>query len=103
MCDVAGAGDVGVFDRVDIDGGSVGVVGPFGTAGDGTAVKRGSIICFDRSVVIGIVVADQLHFADWIFVAVELTEDLGDFICDISMDDHLAAVIASVKAPIGHP
>lgn len=103
VCDVPGAGNVRVLKRVDVDGGSVGVVGPFGTTRDGAAVKRGSIICFDRSVVIGIVVADQLHFADWIFVAVELTKDLGDFICDISMNNHFAAVIASVKAPIGHP
>ena len=45
--DVSGAGNVRVLQRVDVDGGAVGVVGPFGTAGDGSAVESGSIICFD--------------------------------------------------------
>ena len=100
---MAGSGDVGIFDRIDVDGGAVGVVGPFGAAGDGTAVEGGGVVGFDRGKVAGTIVADQSHPMDRIFAAVKLSENIGDLSGDIGMDDHLTDVIPSVKAPIGHP
>jgi len=101
--DATGAGDVGVLQRIDIDGGAVGVVGPFGAAGDGTAVKRRGVVVVDRDRVVAAVGADEFHCFDGIAAAIEFTENGRDFIRDIAMDDHFAGVVTSVKAPIGHP
>ncbi len=103
MVDVAGAGDVGVFERIDVDGGAVGVVRPFGAAGHRTAVKRGGVVGFDGGMIVGAVVTDQSHFSDRISAAVEFPEDVGDLAGDVGMDDHFAGMIVSVKSPVGHP
>lgn len=103
VCDMAATGDVGVFDRVDIDGFSIGVVGPLFAAGNGTAVESGGVVGLDGAIVASAIVTDQLHSADGVFRPIEFTEDLRNLFGYILVNHHLSGMGLSVEAQIVQP
>ena len=49
------------------------------------------------------IVTHQLHFSDWVSIAVEFIEYVSNFICDIGMDDHFSSMIMPIKPTVLHP
>jgi len=93
--------DLGIEQRVEVDGPAECVLRPAAGAGDVAAVERRGVVVFHGQLVVGArIVVHRADLLDRIPQLDELVEDRDDLRCQIFVNDQVAAVGLSVEADV---
>jgi hypothetical protein len=100
MGNVTTPGDIGIFNRIQINGSTVGMLGPLFVACRFAAVECGGVVRFDRSPVVPPKVTDQTHLSDRISDLIKAPEDPCNIFGHLTVHDQFTGSINSLKITI---
>jgi len=93
--------DVGIEQRVEVDGATEGVLRPAAGAGNVAAVECRGVVVLHGQLIVGVpIVVDRTDLLDRVLQLKKLLEDRNDLRRQVLMHDQIAAVGLSVEADV---
>ena len=94
--------DIGIVERVDVDGEAAGVIGELLRTRDDTITEAAGVIVAHLTLIVGIVLISQADALDRVVGLVQLTEDGEQLVGDQTVADDFSLMGLTVVVPMEH-
>ena len=94
--------DIGIVERVDVDGKTTGVIGKFLRTGDGAITETTGVVIAHLSLIVGIILISQTDMLDRVVGFVKLTEDGEQLVSYQTVAHKFALMGLLVVVPMEH-
>ena len=90
-----------IVERIQIDGQATGMCGEFLAAVDNPIAETRGVVGLHGTLIVGIIVVDELDAPDGVSLPVEFLEDADEILCDGLVADEFSLLCVAVEVAVG--